>query len=48
MRFHRLRHLAVGLVAAILMLPGLLAGAPPAGAQEACFPETGQCVRSPS
>ncbi len=47
MRFHRLRHLALGLMAAILVLPGLLAVAPRAGAQEACFPETGQCVQEP-
>ena len=47
MRLHRLRHLALGLVAAILVLPGLLAVAPDAGAQEVCFPETGQCVQEP-
>ena len=47
MRFHRFRYLALGLMAAILVLPGLLAVAPRAGAQEACFPETGQCVQEP-
>ena len=47
MRFHRLRHLALGLVAAILVLPGLLVAAPATSAQEACFPETGQCVQEP-
>ncbi len=47
MRFHRLRHLALGLVAAILVLPGLLAVAPHAGAQEGCFPQTNQCVQEP-
>ena len=47
MRFHRLRQLALAALAAILVLPGLLAAAPHAGAQEACFPETGQCVQEP-
>ena len=47
MRLHRLRQLDLAYVAAILVLPGLLVAAPDAGAQEACFPETGQCVQEP-
>ena len=37
----------LALLTGLLALPGLLGPAPRAGAQEACFPQTGQCVQEP-
>ena len=38
---------ALALLSSLLALPGLLAMAPSAGAQEACFRQTNQCVQEP-